>query len=67
MAGIVVGSVLTVTGAHWIQAFLYGVSASDPRTIAGTSLVLLVIALLAGWSSAHRAAAIDPVVTLGAE
>jgi putative ABC transport system permease protein len=43
---------------------VYGVSPSDPATIAGGALFLLFVALLGSWIPARRAAGVDPVITL---
>jgi putative ABC transport system permease protein len=66
-AGIVTGAAASLAGAWWIQSFLYGVSASAPSTLIGTAVLLFIIAMAAAVPSARRAAAIDPVLALGAE
>jgi putative ABC transport system permease protein len=65
--GVMAGGAITLTGARWVQTFLYGVSASDVTTITGTALVLIAIALIAAWPCARRAATIDPVLALSTE
>jgi predicted permease len=63
-AGIALGSVLTLTTARWVEAFLYGVRAADWATIAAAACGLFIIAAISGGSSARRAARIDPAGTL---
>jgi putative ABC transport system permease protein len=43
---------------------LFGVSATDPATLAVVALVLAVVASLAGFVPARRAMRVDPIVAL---
>ena len=47
-----------------VSSQLYGVTASDPVTIAGAVGLLLVVALLAGYIPARRATRVNPVLAL---
>lgn len=64
VAGIAVG----LPSAWWLGRFvstqLYGVEPSDPVTVAGAVLLLLVVALLAGLVPSTRAARLDPTTAL---
>jgi putative ABC transport system permease protein len=62
-AGLVAAFVLTRT----IASFLYGVSPTDPTTAVAVAGVLLVVAVLAAFVPARRAASVDPVTALRAE
>ncbi|HYZ90533.1 MAG TPA: FtsX-like permease family protein, partial [Myxococcales bacterium] len=49
------------------RAALYQVSATDPVTFAAVSLLLLLVAAIASWTPARRAARVDPMLSLRAE
>ena len=50
-----------------VSSFLFGVSATDWRTFATTALALALVALLACYLPARRAAKLDPATTLRQE
>lgn len=61
LAAGLAGSFLLV---RLLTGLLFGVSSSDPLTFAGVTLTLALVALVASYFPARRAAALDPVVTL---
>jgi putative ABC transport system permease protein len=65
--GVAAGLVLAFAFNRFVQSQLYGVSPNDPATLAGTALVLLLVALAASFLPARRATRIEPVITLRAE
>jgi ABC-type lipoprotein release transport system permease subunit len=50
-----------------IEGQLFGVAAGDVVTFGGVPLVLLVVAAVACWVPARRAARVDPAIALSAE
>jgi putative ABC transport system permease protein len=65
--GIGAGIIVSLAFARSIRSLLFGVGERDPLTLAATVLLLLVVALLACWIPARRAARVDPVVALRCE
>jgi putative ABC transport system permease protein len=67
----VVGTVIGVAGAfalsRWIQALLFGVTATDPATFAAVVATLLGVAAIACYVPAWRATRVDPTTALRAE
>src|SRR6266568_1619312 len=49
LAGAVIGLVGAAAAMRLVSSWLYGVTATDPVTFAGVSLLLVVVALLAIW------------------
>ena len=66
-SGVVAGLVLYAIASPFLRAFLYGVTPSDPATLAGVTLALVGTAALASWFPARRAAQVDPAEALRAE
>jgi putative ABC transport system permease protein len=61
-AGIGLAGAVAVAGV--LSSLLYQLSPWDPLTYAAVSLLLMGVALLAGYLPAHRAARIDPMEAL---
>jgi predicted permease len=62
--GVAIGLAASLLLTRLMQDFLYGVSAGDPLTLAGTAILLTAVALLACFIPARRATQIDPLVAL---
>lgn len=63
-SGITIGLTAAFLLTRLIRSLLFGVEATDPITFVGISLSLALIALLASYIPARRAARIDPMVSL---
>jgi putative ABC transport system permease protein len=64
VAGVVVGLLAAVGLSRYLRALLFEVSTSDPFTYAAVAAALLLVALVACWLPARRAARTDPMVAL---
>jgi putative ABC transport system permease protein len=60
----VIGLLLALALTRALASYLYGVSAADPLTYLATTLILIVVALLACYFPARRAASVDPITAL---
>ncbi len=65
--GIVAGLVVAFLLTRLMRAMLVGVKATDPATFVAVAMAFLVIAAIASWVPAWRAAALDPVKALREE
>jgi predicted permease len=62
--GIVAGGILSVAVIRLLTARLYGVSPTDPITVAAALVGLTAVATLATWLPAYRASRVDALVAL---
>ncbi|MGE5322021.1 MAG: ABC transporter permease [Actinomycetota bacterium] len=63
-SGIVIGLIIGVLAASMIASLLYGVHPVDPLVFLVVPSILLVVAVLASFIPALRAARLDPITTL---
>lgn len=62
--GLVVGLAGALASGRLIAALLYGVTPTDPASIAAAAVFLSVITMTAGLIPARRAARVDPMIAL---
>lgn len=67
LVGLACGLTAALAGAQAVASQLYGVGPRDPGVIAVTTVLLLVVSLLACWIPARRAARLAPLNALRAE
>jgi predicted permease len=66
-AGMLAGVIISAGVARSVRSLLFGVTSGDPLTFLGAALVLMTIAILAGYLPARRASKIDPMICLRAD
>jgi ABC-type antimicrobial peptide transport system permease subunit len=64
LAGVAIGVPVALWAARYAKSMLFGISPSDPLTIAVTVATFAGIAALAGYIPARRAVSVDPMVAL---
>jgi putative ABC transport system permease protein len=62
--GLVIGAILAASAARTAESLLFGLEPRDPATLIGGVLALAIVAVLAAYVPARRAARLDPVVAL---
>ncbi len=64
---VVIGVAGAFAATRLLNSLLFGVGAWDPVTFAGIVLLVSVVAFLAAWLPARRAARVDPIIALRTE
>jgi len=62
--GAGIGAVAALAGGRVLNSLLYGVSPRDPLVLLGAAVIPLVVAAIASYVPARRAAKVDPVLAL---
>ena len=63
-AGVTSGVIVAAAATRLLTSFLYSVSPLDAATFASIPVVLALVALLASYFPARRAAKVDPIIAL---
>jgi predicted permease len=64
LIGVAIGVAGAIVLTRTLRSFLFGLSPTDPVTFAGVALLLILVALLACYFPARRAAKVDPMEAL---
>jgi putative ABC transport system permease protein len=67
LPGLIIGLLAALLLSRLLETLLYGVSATDTATFIGVSLLLAIVALIACYVPARRAAGTSPMIALRSE
>ena len=64
LLGVALGLLAAVALSRVMAGYVYGITSTDPFTLAGASLLLTLIAMLASYLPARRATKVNPMTAL---
>jgi cell division protein FtsX len=64
IAGIAIGATASIFAARSLKTLVFGVTTSDPRVYVAVGLGLMLVAIVASYLPARRAARVDPLIAL---
>src|SRR5262249_23636260 len=62
--GVILGLPAACAASLWVKSMLFGLTPTDPASLAGSALLLLAAALFASYLPARRASRVDPMTAL---
>jgi predicted permease len=62
--GVTAGLALSIWVSTFVQSMLFQLDAQDPVTLGGAAAILVLVAVVAAWIPARRAAGLDPASVL---
>jgi predicted permease len=62
--GILLGLPAAGVASRWVESLLFGLTPTDPMTLGGATVLLVIAALLATYLPARRASCVDPLTAL---
>lgn len=65
--GVAIGLAGALAATRVVEAFLFGIEATDPLTFAAVAALLLAVAFVASYVPSRRALRVDPLVALRSE
>ena len=63
-AGVAAGLAGALILGRWLETLAFGIAPSDPRILIGSAVVLAMVALVAAWLPAQRAARVEPRIAM---
>jgi macrolide transport system ATP-binding/permease protein len=64
IVGIAAGVLAAIMGTRFLSSLLFGVTATDPVTFGGISILMILTAAIACYVPARRATRVDPLIAL---
>ena len=64
VVGVVIGVAVALGTGRFVSTLLYGLAPTDVSTLAGATLLMLIVAGFAGFLPARRASRVDPMIAL---
>jgi ABC-type antimicrobial peptide transport system permease subunit len=64
LPGLAIGAPATLAATRFLSTMPFGIGPGDSLTIAAAAMLLMAVAVLAGFVPARRASQVDPMVAL---